>query len=622
MASRLSGRLNRMVSQLSLFYKLFYGTILIVLAILLFSSATSYLYTRNIFEEQAVDTTARLVDNINKGFEDNLDQVDRIIMSMYSDADNNNSKTGLREVLSPEPFVSLTDQYSAIMAMQAFFERLLNLRSDFNSVYIYVTPIKQYSYSVYGATKPQYDPTGEEWYRKTVAADGKTVISAPHKPFQLKYDKDVISFSRVLKGFSQGANAANGVILIDLSMDALTNIVKKANLSETTSVLLLSGEGRTVYSDTPSLDGGALDPTIIRRMDKAPSGSFSAEIAGTRYLLSYSTLEVTGWKSVTLTPYSELNKSGNRLLSVYLLLAVAALLLTILMAFLLSKKIFRPIQHLKKGIVQVKQGNFDVQLEPTSQDELGQLVFSFNGMVGTIKSLIVENYEEQLARQNAEFKYLQSQINPHFIYNTLQIVSGMAAVHQVPDIGTVSKSLAKMLRYGINMQQSTVPVRDEIDNVICYMDIQKLRFRGYFDYDLDIDEEVYGYTVVKLILQPIVENSITHGLEAKEEGGRVRISGRLENGYLQLEVYDNGIGMTTEDTERLMTSIRVSDSESSRPAQGKSGGSGHSVGLKNINQRIRMIYGPEYGLVIDSKKDEWTRVMIRIPAKESEVHAG
>ncbi|MBB6733312.1 cache domain-containing sensor histidine kinase [Cohnella zeiphila] len=612
---RLSGWWRRSFSQMSLFYKFFYGTILIVLSVLLLSSAASYLYTRGIFEKQAAAGAARLVDNINQGFEDNLDQVDRIIMSMYSDAENNNSETSLREVLSPEPFRSLPEQYAANLAMQSFFQRLLNLRSDFNSVYIYVAPDKQFSYSVYGRAKWPYDPTGEDWYRSTEAAAGRTVISAPHLPFQLSYDKKVISFSRVLKGFSSNGNENDGVILIDLSMDALTNIVKKAKLGETTGVVLLNESGRTIYSSDSELD--ELPPSLISRMSGSPNGSFSAVIAGKRYLLSYSTLTVTGWKSATLTPYTEINQAGNRLLSVYLLLGLAGLALTVFISFLFSKKIFRPIQHLKKGIVQVKQGNFDVQLEQRSQDELGQLVFSFNVMVDTIRKLIVENYEEQLARKNAEFKYLQSQINPHFIFNTLQIVSGMAAVHKVPDIGTVSKSLAKMLRYSINMQTSTVPIRDEIENVICYMDIQKLRFRGFFDYDLDIDEEAYRYTIVKLILQPIVENSVTYGLEGKEQGGRVRISGRLDDGHLRFEVYDNGVGMTPEETKSLMASIVSSEAGPDRPpADGRSAGSGHSVGLRNIHHRIQMIYGPEYGLAIDSAKNEWTRVVIRIPAQE------
>ncbi|MFC5648587.1 sensor histidine kinase [Paenibacillus solisilvae] len=608
----MSGGWRRAVSQISLFYKFFYGIIAIAMAILLFSSATSYLYTRNIFEQQAADAASRLVDNINTGFEDNLDQVDRIIMSMYADAESNNSKTSMREALSPEPYGSLTEQYSANQSLQAFFERMINLRSDFNSVYIYVTPVKQYSYVIYGMTKAQYDPTGEEWYRKSVEADGRTVISAPHKPFQLIYDKDVISFSRVLKGFSDN-DRDNGVILIDLSMESLENIVKKAKLSETTGVLLLNEEGRMMFAGKASPHIDELQPSLLRQMSRAPNGSFDVEIAGNRYLLSYSTLEVTGWKSVTLTPYSELNKSGKSMLAVYLLLAVAALALAVLMAYLLSKKIFLPIQHLKKGIVQVKQGNFNVMLEPTTQDELGQLVFSFNGMVDTIKRLIAENYEEQFARKNAEFKYLQSQINPHFIYNTLQIVSGMAAVHKVPEIGTVTKSLAKMLRYGINMQQSTVPVRDEIENVVCYMGIQKLRFRGYFDYDLDIDEQIYSYSVVKLILQPIVENSITHGLEEKENGGRVRLSGRVDNGELRLEVYDNGIGMTPEEIERVLTSVYDPDREVARLSR-----SGHSIGLRNIHARIRLMYGAPYGLELDSRKNEWTRVIIRLPIRESE----
>ncbi|WP_080840661.1 cache domain-containing sensor histidine kinase [Cohnella massiliensis] len=606
------------IAEWSLFSKFFYGIIAIVITVLCFSSVTSYLYSRQIFERQAAETATRLVNNINTGFEDNLDQVDRMIMSIYLEAEDDDSKTSMKEALSPEPYANVTEQYEAQLVVQRFYERLLYLRKDFNGIYIYVSPEKQFSYAAYGTAKWGYDPTVESWYAKTVAAGGRTVISPPHEPFQLTYDKQVISFSRVLKGIVQdNINVPDGVILIDLSIDVLTDIVEKADIRPPTGILLLDETGETVYSHALDLPRGRLDDAIIERMSRQASGSFTAEVNGIRYLLSYSTIEVTGWKSLTLTPYSELNKAGNRLLLIHLLIGLIAILLTILIAYLLANRIFKPIFELKKGMARVKQGHFDVALQPSSGDELGQLVLSFNSMTNTIKSLIVEKYEEEIARKNAEFNYLQSQINPHFIYNTLQIVSGMAALHKVPDIGTVSKNLAKMLRYGINLQQRTVPIRDEIDNVTCYMDIQKLRFRGFFDFDLDVDEDIYSCYTIKLILQPLVENAIAHGLEAKGEGGRVRVSGKRSGQEVVFEIYDNGAGMTEEEVVALMASIRSPEQaeRGGSPKPDSAKGSHNFVGLRNIHQRIQTMFGEPYGLSIDSSKNEWTRVIIRIPVR-------
>lgn len=606
---------KRMISRMSLFYKFFYGIVLIVLVVLIFSSVTSYIYTRHIFIDQAIDAATRLVDNINEGFEANLEQVDRIIMSIYSDVDYNNSRTSLRQALSPEPFRDVTEQHRAYLAVDSFFQRLLYLRGDFNSVYIYVTPEKQYSYTVFGTTKWPYDPTKEEWFQKTIAANGSTVIFGPHLPFQLNYSKEVISFSRALKGISTTSNKVDGVILIDLSLETLSNIIAKANLSETTDVVLLDENNRVIYADLNSSPAVNFDHAQIIKMEQQRSGSFSAVIGGTKYLVAYSTLEVNGWKSVTLTPFSELNKSGKRLLVMHLLLAIAALFLTVLIAYLFSKKIFRPIQVFKKGFSRVKQGDFNVKLELSSHDEFGQLVSSFNSMVEQIRNLIVENYAAQLARKNAEFNYLQSQINPHFLYNTLQIVSGMAAVHKVPDIGMVTKNLAKMLRYSINNHANIVPIKSEIENIICYLDIQKIRYRSYFDYDLNISEEVYRYSIVKLLLQPIVENSVIHGLEAKESGRRLRISARMEGSDIIFEVYDNGVGMSQEETLNLKALIEGIEQSDKETKSGFAGGK-NSIGLRNIQERIRMFYGPDYGLSIDSKQGEWTRVVVRIPAKK------
>ncbi|MCD9021518.1 sensor histidine kinase [Cohnella silvisoli] len=621
---RLSAAWDKL-SGISLFYKFFYGIIVIVLLVLSVSSIASYLYFQKVLERQSLDSTARLAHNINMGFADNLDQIDRIIMSIHAEADNYGNGLSMREILSSEGFGSTLEQYEALQVMQGFFQRLLNLRKDFNSLYIYVSPIKQFSYAAYGSNILDYDPKSQEWYRQTVQADGRTVIFAPHRPFQLTYNRDVISFSRVLKGISSDRmDVADGVILIDLSTEALHHIIENAGLDPKTGVLLLDKAGQVVFSESVMLAGGLNDRVMRQIRDNGPSGSFVADVDGVKYLLSYSTLQVTGWKSITLTPYTQLTQVGKNLLAFDLILGLVALGLTVMIAFLFSRKIFKPIFELKRGMKQVKQGNFGVRLAPASSDELGQLAISFNSMTSTIKSLIVENYEEQLARKNAEFNYLQSQINPHFIYNTLQIISGMASVYKAQEIHAVTKSLGKMLRYSIDLKRSTVSFREEIDNVICYMDIQKLRFRGFFDYELNIEDSVYEQTSIKLILQPIVENAIVHGIEPRAEGGRVRITGRITEDRVIIEIIDNGVGISDEQCRTLMETI----GSQSKSAQAQEGSldmgvilkKGNSIGLRNIDQRIKMIFGEQYGLTIDSIENEWTRVVMEMPIRP--IHGG
>jgi two-component system sensor histidine kinase YesM len=204
-------------------------------------------------------------------------------------------------------------------------------------------------------------------------------------------------------------------------------------------------------------------------------------------------------------------------------------------------------------------------------------------------------------------------MNPHFIHNTLQMISGMAVVNKVPEINSVTKSLGKMIRYSINMSSSTVSIQDEIENVTHYLEIQKLRFREFFNYEIYVEEDVFQYEIIKLTLQPIVENAIIHGIEPKGESGRVRISGQCINDLITIEILDNGVGLTVDEVARLFQVIDNQEEMEQLPALSET--THNSIGLRNINQRIKLIFGPEYGLTIDSVKNEWTRVIVKIPAR-------
>ncbi|MBD0380911.1 cache domain-containing sensor histidine kinase [Paenibacillus sedimenti] len=604
---------KKAVSDLSIFNKIFYGVLAIVILIIAGSSFFSNLYSRNLYETQATNNAVRLVDNINTGFEDNLDQVDRIIQSIYAESDYADSNNSIKQVLSTKTFASISDEYNALKVVQNFFQRLMFLRKDFNSIYIYNSKDKFFSYALNGTNKLDYDPTGESWYKETVAADGRTIISAPHKPYQLNYNKEVISYSRLLKNMDQINREPYGVILIDLSIDSLNSIVDKVNLGETTGVLFLDGKGKAIYADNMKVEDKDIAVIEQEITQHAATGKFTAILSNKKYLISFSTSMVTGWKLLTFTPYTEITKVANQLVLFDLLLGLVALLFAVGIAYAFSKLMFKPIHKLKKGINNVKVGNFDFELEYASNDELGQLVRSFNTMVFTIKTLILEKYEEKLARKDAEFKYLQAQINPHFIYNTLQIISSMAVVHKVPEINTASKSLARIMRYSLNAKNKLTIIKDEMEVLVCYLDIQKLRFREFLNYEIEMDEEVKEHRILKLILQPVVENAVSHGIEPKGANGIIKISGKLEGQKIRIIIEDNGVGIAKDEIDKLLQIINSADEIEDTPYPGD----GHnSIGLRNINQRMKLIYGQEYGIDIESIQGAGTRVIISIPVQK------
>lgn len=591
---------SQFAADLSLFHKIFYGITLIVFLIIAVSGAISYTYSKSVYEREAAESAMKLAENINTSFEDNLEQVDRIISSFYADPDR-------EDLISRKEHLDIQDEFQSLKTTEHFFQQLMYLLNDFNSIYLYISKDKNYSFVLKGRNKLGYDPTSEAWFQSTLAARGKTVILPPHRPYA--YDGgEVISFSRVLYNLNDEKREPAATILIDFTIESFKSMIQKSRLNDKTGVAFLDQSGELIYFANLKLDRNEFHRQITGVLENKKGGRQIARFDGEEYLLVYNTSSVTQWKVLTLTPYSEVARDGKKLLFFHLVLGFAALLLAIVIAYTFSRLLFSPIRTMQKGMANVKKGDFDVQLEQSSNDELGQLVASFNIMVATIKTLILEKYEETIARKDAEFKYLQAQINPHFMYNTLQIISSMAVVKKVPEINSIAKALAKILRYSIHVDKRTVTIGEEIQNLVCYLDIQKLRFKEFLNYRLEIEEGVCQYQILKLVLQPIVENCITHGIERKGAGGLIRITAGLAEGRIVIDVQDNGEGMSEEEAAALREKL---ESGSDRD----DGNENHNnIGLRNINQRLKLYYGGESGLHIESRQGEGTLVRIRIPA--------
>ncbi|QYR20589.1 sensor histidine kinase [Paenibacillus sp. sptzw28] len=589
-------RMRRAANKLNLFYKIFYGTLAILFLVLALSSAASYLYSQRLLEEKISEKSIGLVKNINLSIQDNIVQVDSLIQLTFADQD-------VLSALSSNTDGSLLEMYNNQLKMQKFFQQFIYLRHDLSSIYIYLSKTKTFSYYRDGSLKLDYDPTGEAWFKATEASQGKTVITPPHLPFQLDRSGPVISFSRQLTNY---AGEKEGVILMDFAADTLNTIINRANLDPSSLVLFTDRDGTIIYRSFAG-EERAIDERYRSKITLQDTGQFTADLFGSRYLVTFHTSQLTGWKLLTLTPYKLIAMEGNRLLVINALIAFGGLLLAILLAYYFSKVVTTPIRKLNKGMTTVKRGDFDIQLEVPANDEVGQLVQNFNSMTATIKKLIVEKYEETLERKEAEYKYLQSQINPHFINNTLQTISSIAAVYGIKEITQMSKQLGDMLRYGINMSQKMVPFFKEVQNVINYLEIQKVRFKDFLEYSIDVEEEVNMVGVTKLILQPIVENAIIHGIQGKGKEGMIWIRAFVRDDRIVVEVEDNGLGIAPDQLRILKEELDMQN--------GHTGGDKERIGLKNIHQRMKYVYGPDYGLQVESEHGVRTKVTFHIPRK-------
>lgn len=263
----------------------------------------------------------------------------------------------------------------------------------------------------------------------------------------------------------------------------------------------------------------------------------------------------------------------------------------------LTRGMVRNIEKLSRNMKEVKKGNLEVTVTSDSQDEIGELIQGFGDMVEYIKTLIEEVYEGRLSLKEYEMKALQAQINPHFLYNTLSLINWKAIEAEKKDISKITLALSKFYRTALNKGNNVMPLEDEISNVKSYLDIQLMMHDYEFDVEMDIDPSMYFYDTPNLILQPLIENAIDHGIDLKTEGrGKITIRGWQEGENVYLSVEDNGAGMEEEVAKSILTQ--------------KSRG----YGVRNVNDRIRLIYGPDYGLDIRSKVGEGTRITVRFPA--------
>jgi len=251
-------------------------------------------------------------------------------------------------------------------------------------------------------------------------------------------------------------------------------------------------------------------------------------------------------------------------------------------------------------MVDVSDGNLDSFYEYKGNDEISILVNVFNQMLNDIKKLINQVYQVQAQKRNAELMVLQSQINPHFLYNTLDTIQWKALEHNAYDVADMINSLSKFFRISLSDGKEYINISDEVEHVRNYLDIQKIRYKDKVTYSIDFEESISQYLVPKMIIQPLVENSIYHGLKLKRQVGAIKINIKMVDEFIIIEVIDNGMGIEDKKLHELRNNLKHSvESE--------------HYGLYNINERLKLTFKDKYNIQIDSEYENWTKVLLKIP---------
>lgn len=448
--------------------------------------------------------------------------------------------------------------------------------------------------------------TGEYWYQD-VPQNGQSMLISRQIKLHDRTEP-VISIARRL--ISPRTLKPVGMIIIDVNFKKIREIANMVTVGRTGYMSILDAKGHYVYHPDLKYLGKKARYASHEAIWSERSGSLSVE-GESKELLTFSRSEDLGWTMLTLIPYREITQGSHNIRNNILWVTLITLSIAYLLGVTFASSLIRPIKRLQKFMKKVEQGDFSGKVIVESKDEIGALSQGFNNMVHRLTQLLDEIYytklketETNLRQKEMELRVLQSQISPHFLYNALETMRGMALEKDMDDIAEISSSLSRLLRYNLKESSPTLSVRDELGVCRLYLQIQKYRFEERLEYEIDIPDWILDYKIPKFSLQPIIENCIHHGVDPSSGQTRIRIRAyqESERAYV-IQIEDNGPGME----QRLLYSIHH-DLEHRDISMG-----GSQIGVVNVHRRMEYLFGPGYGLWIDSEQQKGTQVCLRLP---------
>lgn len=572
---------------------LLYFMLLILFPLSTLGILGNMIYSKSI-EDEANNHTVQMIDQVNRNVEFYINDMESIIY-----------------YLSKEPMVmqmlelknsSNPDVPRSVSEVKRILETFKNAHPEIAGILIasendiYVSNEMQ---------KVARDPlSGEIWYKRAVASPNEVrLISKPigrNISTGSNYNADdIVSVVKAIKNPNTGAYA--GVVLIDMKLDTIKKAIEDIKLGKNGFLYVTDSEGNIVYAP--------VNPIVYRVKDEwlnSPVNSIVKNIKGNDYQIIYKDSEYTKWKTIGVFSLKETLAEVTSIRNYSLVIGAVTLVLAIIAALFFTSSIARPLSKLRHLMKKAEAGDLHVRFESKYSDEIGQLGNSFNNMINEIRNLIEMVYVEQKSKREAELKTLQAQIKPHFLYNTLDTIQWMAQEHGANDIVEIIEALTRLFRIGLSKGKEMITVREELEHIRSYLVIQKARYEDKLEYEINFDQEIVGYSVLKLILQPLIENAIYHGIKERRGVGKIVITAQRTEDSLVFSVSDNGAGITEERLNEINTML-----ENRRVEKESSLG----YGIFNVNERIKLSCGNAYGLQYTSIYGEGTRVEIRHPIR-------
>lgn len=567
--------------------------ILVLCAVVIVTGVSMRFTNTSIFENSS-EYSQTIIRQMNQNIDSYIDYMENISYLITSNEDVQSYL--FDEEIDTEARGRLLSQFGTI----------LDSRSDIRNLGIIGPGGRRLINDGSKSVNPDLDLTTQDWYTDALESADGPILTSSHVQHIISGERPwVITLSRGIRNL-HGNGQRQGVFFIDLNYSAISSLCDQSTVGNKGYAFILDAAGNIVYHPQQQQLYNELQTEKIDLIMKSDSDTVLTGTGNNSKLYSVSRSEKTGWTVVDCTNVRELLSKSRQAQSIYVLTAIVLVIVALLFSRFMARSITLPIQKLTASMKKVQEGDFsvsDVVLD--SRNEIGSLTKSFDVMTHRIQDLMAQNVHEQEEKRKSELKALQSQINPHFLYNTLDSIIWMAEGKKYEEVVLMTASLARLLRQSISNEDEVVPIANEVEYARGYLTIQKMRYKDKMEYQIDVEPEILHIPLIKLVLQPVIENAIYHGLKYKESKGLLIVKGFMKDGNVVLQVIDDGVGMDQETLAHIYDRHKVNYHS-------------NGVGVYNVQKRLQLYYGEAYGITYQSEKGKGTIATITIPGRQEE----
>lgn len=585
----------RFIGKFSSIQSVIFATVaVLVLSAVVIVTGVSMKFTNTSIFENSSEYTHTIIQQMNQNIDSYIDYMENIAYLISSNED-------VQDYLFDEK-IDNEGRYRILNQ----FQTILDSRSDIRNVGIISKNGRMLINDGSKSVNQDLDLNTQEWYATALEKPNGPILTSSHVQHIISGERPwVITLSRGIRDRS-GSGEKEGVFFIDLNYSAISELCDQSTVGTKGYAFILDVKGNIVYHPQQQQLYNELQTENISLIMDTDEDTVLTGTGNDGKLYSISRSEKTGWTVVDCTNVKELLSKSRQAQSVYVLTAIILVIVALLFSRFMARSITLPIQKLRDSMKKVQEGDFSVSdVVVDSKNEIGSLTKSFDVMTHRIHELMEQNVHEQEEKRKSELKALQSQINPHFLYNTLDSIIWMAEGKKNEEVVLMTASLARLLRQSISNEDEVVPIANEVEYARGYLTIQKMRYKDKLEFQIEVDSSILYIPLIKLVLQPIIENAIYHGLKYKESKGLLIVKGFMKDGNAVLQVIDDGVGMDEETLAHIYDKHKVNYHS-------------NGVGVYNVQKRLKLYYGEDYGITYTSELGKGTTATITIPGRQEE----